>query len=85
MTTTIHHYIEYLQEANRIIQGLSKNTGKPADHIQSVWKDTEKEVLLKHKYGVTDMYKTIGKIVRGKMGLPPEQEDKDTKDKDTEE
>ena len=70
----IEEYL-YLQEVNRIVQGLSKKTGKPKDHIDKVWKDTEKEVLVKHKYGVTDRYKQIGKIVRSKLGVKGDPED----------
>lgn len=70
----------YLQEVNRIVQGLAKTTGKPQDHIQSLWKDTEKEVVVKHKYGVTDRYKQIGKIVRAKMGVKGDPEDDVVKD-----
>lgn len=89
----IEEYI-YLQEVNRIVQGLSKTTGKPKDHIDQLWKDTEKEVLVKHKYGVTDRYKHIGKIVKSKLGVQKDQdvpgsfdddETKDKKDKDNEE
>lgn len=79
----------YIQEVNRIVQGLSKVTGKPQDHVTQLWKDTEKEVLLKHKYGVTDRYKQIGKIVKSKLGVSKDQdvdgkfdddEDKDKKE-----
>lgn len=64
----IESYIELL-EVNKIIQGLAKRSGKPADHINSIWKDTEKELVSKHQYGVTDKYKAIGKIVHDKLGL----------------
>ncbi len=71
--------IEYIEliEVNRIVQGLSNKSGKPKDHIDKIWKDTEKEVITKHKYGVTDSYKEIGKIVKSKLGLPVDVEDKD--------
>lgn len=72
---SIHEYIEQLVEVNRIIQGLVKRSGKPAEHINSIWKDTEKELVTKHQYGVTDKYKAIGNIVRDKLGVKPEPED----------
>lgn len=75
MANLIEEFL-YLQEVNRIVQGMSRQSGKPKEHIDAIWKDTEKEVLVKHKFGVTDKYKQIGNIVRSKMGLPP-QEDKD--------
>mgnify|MGYP003575164572 CR=1 FL=1 len=80
MANLIEEYI-YIQEVNRIIQGLAKVTGKPPEHIDTVWKDTEREVLLKHKYGVTDRYKHIGKIVKSKMGVKDE-EDKPAEDQE---
>jgi hypothetical protein len=73
---TVQEYLELL-EVNRIIQGLSKRSGKPADHINSIWKDTEKEVLTKHKFGVTDKYKEIGKLVRSKLGVEPSDKEKE--------
>lgn len=76
MSNNILEFID-LQEVNRIIQGLSKKSGKPSDHIDSIWKETEKEVIAKHKFGVTDSYKKIGSIVRKKLGLKPEENDKD--------
>lgn len=72
---SVTEYLELL-EVNRIIQGLSKKSGKPSDHINSIWKDTEKEVVSKHKYGVTDKYKEIGKIVRDKLGVKDDEDDK---------
>lgn len=77
---SVLNYI-YIQEANRIIQGLSKSTGKPIDHVEGIWKETEKEVISKHQFGVTDGYKKIGGIVRSKLGLKPE-EDTDKKQED---
>lgn len=71
----------YLQEVNRIIQGLSNKTGKPKDHIDQIWKDTEKEVITKHKYGVVDKYREIGKIVGSKLGVKNDPVD-DTEDED---
>ena len=70
---TVAEFIE-LVEVNRIIQGLAKKSGKPADHIDSIWKNTEKELLVKHKFGVTDKYKQIGNLVRAKLGVEPEEE-----------
>ena len=72
----------YLQEVNRIVQGLSKNTGKPKEHIDKIWKDTEKEVLVKHKYGVTDRYKQIGKIVKSKLGIQKDADEPGSFDDD---
>jgi hypothetical protein len=66
----------YVTEVNRIIQGLSKKSGKPEEHINTIWKDTEKEVVSKHQYGVTDKYKAIGKIVRSKLGVKADEDDK---------
>lgn len=75
MANLIEEFI-YITEVNRIVQGLSSKSGKPKEHIDQMWKDTEKEVLLKHKFGVTDRYKTIGNIVRSKLGVDKdEQED----------
>lgn len=74
MSNLIEEFI-YIQEVNRIVQGMSKQSGKPKEHIDAVWKDTEKEVLVKHKFGVTDRYKQIGRIVRSKMGLPPQEDE----------
>jgi hypothetical protein len=71
---TVTEFIE-LVEVNRIIQGLVKKSGKPADHIDALWKDTEKQLLVKHKFGVTDKYKQIGNLVRAKLGVEPEKED----------
>jgi len=65
----------HLQEVNRIIQGLAKKSGKPADHINNIWKETEKEVITKHEYGVTDKYKHIGNIVRSKLGIKDEDKE----------
>lgn len=70
----IEEFIQHLLEVNRIVQGLSKKTGKPADHIDQLWKDTEKEVVTKHKFGVTDKYREIGQIVKSKLGLKDEPE-----------
>lgn len=72
----IKEYLRYVNEANRIVQGLAKRTGKPKEHIDTIWKDTEKEVLVKRKYGVTDKYREIGQIVRSKLGvkMTPEEE-----------
>ena len=73
MKNTIAHFI-YLKESNKIIQGLSKNSGKPTEHIDDIWKETEKEVIDKHKFGVTDKYKEIGTIVRSKLGLDKKED-----------
>lgn len=73
---SIHEYLDLL-EVNRIIQGLSKKSGKPEEHINTIWKDTEKEVVSKHQYGVTDKYKAIGKIVRAKLGVKADEDDKE--------
>lgn len=72
MSNLIEEFI-YIQEVNRVVQGLSKITSKPQDHIGKIWADTEKEILLKHKYGVTDKYKAIGKIVKAKLGVKDEE------------
>jgi hypothetical protein len=77
-------YIEYIQEANRIVQGLSRSTGKPKEHIDKIWKDTEKEMLVKHKYGVTDKYRQIGNVVRSKLGVAPDPKE-DNKEEDGDE
>lgn len=84
MTNQVLEYIQNIEEVNRIIQGISRVSGKPKEHIDSLWKDTEKEVLVKHKYGVTDKYKEIGNIVRSKMGMKPDvdEEPKKKEDKD---
>ena len=82
MSNQVLEYLHYIQEVNRIVQGMSNQSGKPKDHIASIWKDTEKEVLVKHKYGVTDRYKQIGNIVRSKMGLPHQEEDEPKKKED---
>lgn len=74
----IQEYVDYLIEVNRIVQGLVKKSGKPADHINSIWKDTEKELVSKHQFGVTDKYKAIGNIVRDKLGVKPDPEDKES-------
>lgn len=71
---TFESYLMML-EANRIIQGFVKKSGKPVDHIEGIWRETEKEVVSKHKFGVTDGYKEIGNIVRSKLGLKPEEDD----------
>lgn len=71
--------IDCIKEVNRIVQGMSKKTGQTPEHIDQVWKDTEKEVLAKHKFGVTDKYKAIGNIVKSKMGIKDDIEDVDTK------
>lgn len=68
MTNHVSQFIE-LHEVNRIIQGLSKAANKSPDHVNSLWRETDKEVILKHQGGVTDHYKEIGKIVRAKLGL----------------
>jgi hypothetical protein len=73
MNNFVDEYI-YVVEANRIIQGFAKKSGKPTEHIQGVWKDTEKEIVAKHKHGVTDKYKEIGNLVRDKMGLKSDAE-----------
>lgn len=73
---SVHEYIELL-EVNRIIQGLAKRSGKPADHINSIWKDTDREVVGKHKFGVTDKQRAIAKIVRAKLGVKPEAGEED--------
>lgn len=75
MTNLIEEFI-YVTEVNRIVQGLSGKSGKPKEHVDQIWKDTEKEFVLKHKYGVTDKYKEIGDIVRSKLGVKPD--DKNT-------
>lgn len=74
MANLIEKFI-YITEVNRIVQGLSVKSGKPKEHIDQMWKDTEKEVLLKHKYGVTDKYKEIGNIVRSKLGVAKEEDE----------
>lgn len=74
MANLIEEFI-YITEVNRIVQGLSVKSGKPKDHIDKMWKDTEKEVLLKHKFGVTDKYKEIGNIVRSKLGVKPDEDE----------
>lgn len=74
MANLIEEFI-YITEVNRIVQGLSVKSGKPKDHIDQMWKDTEKEVLLKHKFGVTDKYREIGNIVRSKLGVAKDEED----------
>ena len=74
MSNLIEEYVLHLQEVNRIVQGLSKKSGKPKEHIDSVWKETEKELVLKHKYGVSDNYKEIGNIVRAKLGVAKEED-----------
>lgn len=81
--TTVSDYI-YVLEANRIIQGLSKKSGKPVDHIEGVWKSTEKEVLAKHQFGVTDKYKEIGNLVRSKLGVKSDEEEEATQNKQKE-
>ena len=76
---SVQTYIEALElqlEVNRIVQGMAKRSGKPADHINSLWKATDKEVVGKHQYGVTDKQKLIGSIVRAKLGLKDEEDDK---------
>ena len=80
---SIHEYICYLTEVNRIIQGLVKRSGKPADHISNIWKDTEKELVSKHQFGITDRYRAIGNIVRDKLGVKPDPEDEKETDDDT--
>lgn len=75
MANLIEEFI-YITEVNRIVQGLSVKSGKPKEHIDQMWKDTEKEVLVKHKFGVTDRYKTIGNIVRSKLGVKPDEDEK---------
>ena len=72
--TTVSDYI-YVLEANRIVQGFAKKTGKPAEHIEGIWKETEKEMLAKHRFGVTDKYKEIGNIVRSKLGVKSDEEE----------
>lgn len=74
--SSVLEYLELL-EVNRIIQGLAKRSGKPADHINQIWKDTTKELVSKHQYGVTDKYKQIGNIVRDKLGVKPEAGDEE--------
>jgi hypothetical protein len=76
----IQEYIDYLTEVNRIVQGLSKRSGKPADHVNSIWRETDKEVVGKHKYGVTDKQKAIARIVSAKLGVKPEPDEDDGKD-----
>lgn len=76
MSNLVQEYLELL-EVNRIIQGLSKKSGKPAEHINSIWAATDKEMVGKHKYGVTDKQKSIARIVRAKLGVEPEPEDKE--------
>lgn len=79
---SVHEYIELI-EVNRIIQGLVKKSGKPADHINSIWAETDKELVGKHKYGVTDKQKSIAKVVKAKLGLKPDPaDDKDDDSKD---
>lgn len=78
--TSIEEYVQHVTEVNRIVQGISRNANKPKEHVDKVWKETEKEVLLKHKYGVTDKYREIGNIVRAKMGqVQKNDDDEDTK------
>jgi hypothetical protein len=78
---SIQEYIDQLLEVNRIVQGLAKRSGKPADHINSIWKDTDREIVGKHQYGVTDKQKVIAKIVRDKLGVKPDSdEDNESKD-----
>ena len=74
----MNHILEYTQqlhEVNRIIQGLANRSGKPVEHVGAIWKETDKEVLVKHTHGVTDRYKQIGDIVRKKLGVKPDPED----------
>jgi len=74
----IEAYIQYLQEVNKIVIGLSNKSGKPKDYVDRVWKDTEKEFVVKHKFGVTDHYRDIGDSVAKKLGVKDEE---DTKEK----
>ena len=77
--SSVTEYLELL-EVNRIVQGLAKRSGKPADHINQIWSDTTKELVSKHQFGVTDKYKQIGKIVRDKLGVKPEVGDDEEQD-----
>jgi hypothetical protein len=74
MSNLVQEYLDLL-EVNRIVQGLSKKSGKPAEHVNSIWSATDKEMVGKHKYGVTDKQKSIAKVVRSKLGLPPDPVD----------
>lgn len=77
MSNLVQEYLDQLIEVNRIVQGLAKKSGKPAEHINSIWADTDKEMVGKHKYGVTDKQKAIAKVVRAKLGVAPDPVDQD--------
>ena len=77
MKTTLESHIEHLQEVNRIVSGIANKSGMPKDHTQDIWNAVDKEVNKTHKFGVTDKYKQIGSIVRAKLGVPEEDDDKD--------
>jgi hypothetical protein len=79
---TLDSHIEHLLEVNRIVSGIANKSGMPKQHTQDIWDEVDKEVVKKHQFGVVDKYKQIGSIVRAKLGVPDEDDEKNEADTD---
>lgn len=66
---------EYLGEVSRWVSSIAKDSGKPNDHVQQVWDDTEKELITTNNHhGARDKLSQISKLVKQKMGVKDDKE-----------